>query len=320
MSKNIAIVAGEPFSINSEIIAKSWKLIRKNERKNIFVIGNFKLIKSQLQKKRIKIPIKEINNIKNIDSSNSLKVLNINLNFKNPFKINKKDKSIYVLNCLDKAHKLAREKIIFGFVNAPIDKKIFNSKYLGVTEYLSKKNKLKGEEVMLLFNKNLSVVPITTHLNIREVSKKLKSSLIEKKIKTLNKFYIKKLNIKPNIAVLGLNPHNAEGRPNSEEQKIIIPVIKKLKKKINVKGPYPADSLFMREKKSAFHVIVGMYHDQVLAPFKALYDFDAINVTLGLSYIRISPDHGTGKDIVFKNKANPLSLINSLKFFKLIKE
>tara|TARA_Y100001970_G_C14209947_1_gene846288 strand:- start:96 stop:1058 length:963 start_codon:yes stop_codon:yes gene_type:complete len=320
MKKNIAIIAGEPFSINSEIIAKSWRSINKNERKNIFVIGNFRLIKKQLERKKIKIKTKEINDIKDINSSNNLQIFNIHLNFKNPFKIKEKDNSKYVLKCLDTAHNFAKNKKILGFINAPIDKKIFKSKYPGVTEYLAKKNNLSDEEVMLLYNKELSVVPITTHLDLREVSKKLKSNLIQKKIKTLNKFYITRLNKKPKIAVLGLNPHNSEGKANSEEKRIIIPVVNKLKKKINIKGPFPADTLFMKGKKSQFDVIVGMYHDQVLAPFKALYNFNAINITLGLNYIRISPDHGTGKDIVYLNKANPMSLIQSLKFFKLIKK
>jgi len=88
--------------------------------------------------------------------------------------------------------------------------------------------------------------------------------------------------------------------------------------KIKVKGPVVADSSFMMLKKYKFDVIVGMYHDQVLTPFKALYKFDAINITLGLPFIRVSPDHGTGVNIIGKNIANPMSLIESIKFFKKI--
>ena len=79
-------------------------------------------------------------------------------------------------------------------------------------------------------------------------------------------------------------------------------------------GPFSADTIFLNKKKYRYDVIVGMYHDQVLAPFKAVYGFDAINVTLGLKYIRVSPDHGIAKDIVGSNKANPLSLIKAIEF------
>ena len=90
------------------------------------------------------------------------------------------------------------------------------------------------------------------------------------------------------------------------------------KLRINVKGPIASDSSFMISKKYNFDVLIGMYHDQVLAPFKALYSFDAINITLGLSYIRVSPDHGTGEDIMGKKIANPESLIEAIKFFNRI--
>jgi 4-hydroxythreonine-4-phosphate dehydrogenase len=165
----------------------------------------------------------------------------------------------------------------------------------------------------------LAVVPISTHIPVKEISRKLNKKLIEKKIITVNNFYSKLLKKKPKIAVLGLNPHNDEFRSESEENKIIIPTIKKLKKNhYKVIGPFSADTVFLNKKKYMYDVIVGMYHDQVLAPFKAIYGFDAINVTLGLKYIRVSPDHGIAKDIVASNKASPLSLIKAIEFiFKI---
>ena len=111
----------------------------------------------------------------------------------------------------------------------------------------------------------------------------------------MNKYYKNLFKKKPRIGVLGLNPHNAEYKNNSEEVKKIIPSVSKLKKiKINVEGPIVSDTVFV-EKFKKFDVIVGMYHDQVLSPFKSLFHFDAINITLGLSYIRVSPDHGPEK-------------------------
>ena len=119
---------------------------------------------------------------------------------------------------------------------------------------------------------------------------------------------------KPKIGILGLNPHNAELREKSEEKKIIIPAIKKMRKSgFNVHGPLVADTLFIEDFKK-YDVIVGMYHDQVITPFKTIFKFDAINVTLGLKYLRVSPDHGTAINLVGKNNANYNSLLNSIKF------
>ena len=167
---------------------------------------------------------------------------------------------------------------------------------------------------MLIYNKELAVSPITMHDDLRNISKKITKKKIIIKVNIINKWYKKNYNLKPKIGILGLNPHNAELRKNSEEKKIIIPAIGDLKKMtINISGPYVADTFFIKDFKK-FDVIIGMYHDQVLTPFKTLYKFNAINITLGLPYIRISPDHGVAKDIIGKNKADTTSLINCLKF------
>ena len=172
---------------------------------------------------------------------------------------------------------------------------------------------------MLIHNQKLSVVPLTTHIDIKDVTNKINFDLIKLKVTTLNKFYLKLFNKKPKIAILGLNPHNSENRINSIEKKIIMPAIIKLRKlNININGPFPADTVFNKKNIITYDVIVGMYHDQVLAPFKALYGYDAVNITLGLKYLRISPDHGTAQDIIGLNKANPKSLINSINFLNKV--
>jgi 4-hydroxythreonine-4-phosphate dehydrogenase len=314
MTKTFAITAGEPNSINSEIIAKCWN---ENKRRNYFIIGNVLLLKKQLSSLKINIPLFEIKSIREINNSKFLNIYNVPLNFKNPFNVEKVESSKYVLKCLDLAHDLAIKKLIPGFINCPIDKKkIFKTKNIGVTEYLANKNNLNKTEVMMIYNKKLAVVPITTHLSLKNVSKNINKSIIEKKIKTINNFYLKLIKRKPIIAVLGLNPHNNEMRVGSEENKIITPILQKLKKNnYKVKGPFAADTIFLNKKKYKYDVIVGMYHDQVLAPFKTLYDFDAINITLGLKYLRISPDHGIATDMIGEGKANHLSLLKAIEFF-----
>ena len=319
MTKLIAIVAGEPNSINSEIIAKAWKKVKN--KKNLFIIGNYSLLKKQIKKINIKINVSEIASIKDIKNNKKLNVLNVPLKFRSLFQNNIKNTKRYILESLNVAHNLALNKKIKAFINAPIDKKIFSNKYLGVTEYLASKNNIKNKEVMMIYNKKLSVIPLTTHLEIKNITNTINSNLIERKILTLNKSYYKLFKKKPKIAILGLNPHNSENRVNSFENKIIKPAIERLKKlNINIKGPYPADTVFNNQKKINYNVAVGMYHDQVLAPFKALYSYDAINITLGLKYLRVSPDHGTARDIIGLNKANPQSLISAINFLNEVND
>ena len=113
----------------------------------------------------------------------------------------------------------------------------------------------------------------------------------------------------------GLNPHCESPSKLNEEKKIIIPAINFLKRnKILINGPFSADTIFLKDKIKKFDVIVGMYHDQVLTPIKALYNFDAINITLGLPFIRISPDHGPNQNMYGKNLSNPKSLLQAIKF------
>ena len=200
-------------------------------------------------------------------------------------------------------------KKIKGIINCSINKRtFFKNKNLGITEFLALKNKVYKSEVMIIYNKKLSVVPLTTHIKINDVSKNIKKNLLIRKIKTLNKCYLKYFRKKPRIAVLGLNPHNFELKNKSEEIKIIKPAIKALKKRFKISGPYPSDTIFFKDNLKKYDVIVGMYHDQVLAPFKALFGFDAVNLTLGLPYIRMSPDHGIAEDKKKLNISNPQSL------------
>ena len=318
MKNLIGIVAGEPYSINSEVIAKTWKMKSEFKNSNVFVIGSYDLIKIQLKKLKIRVKLKKINSIKKQNFKKELLILDVPVKFNKPFEIKKKNKIKYVLDSIDLAVKMAKERKILGFINCPINKKeTFGNKKFGITEFLGKKLGVLGKEVMLIFNKELAVAPITTHIQLKKVSSNISKKKILDKLITINKFYSNNLKIKPKIGILGLNPHNDELRKMSEENKIILPAIKLLKKKkISVYGPLSPDTAFVDFKKKGFNVLVGMYHDQVLSPFKALFKFNAINITIGIPFIRISPDHGIGSDIIGKNIANPTSLMESIKFFQ----
>ena len=324
MNKPIAIIAGEPNSISSEIIFKCWKLKKKYIHKPLFIIGSVQLLNLQMKQLKYKIKIKKINKHFKIRDLNEIElpVYDIDYTQKKPFEKISSKSNKYIFKCFEVALKFVKDKKILGFINCPISKEyLFKNKHQGVTEFLSKKlNKKNNNEVMLIYNKKLSVSPITTHIPLNQVSKKINQYKIVEKVKIINNFYKKFLNKKPNFAILGLNPHNFSISKKSEEKKIINKAIKSLVKlKINAKGPVAPDSSFVIFKKYKFDVIIGMYHDQVLSPFKALYNFFAINITLGLPYIRISPDHGIAEDIVGEKIANPNSLIESIKFFNYIK-
>ena len=315
MKKKIILVTGDPNSINSELIFKCWKKLSKRIKKNLFLVSNCKLLKEQFKKLNYKTSIVSTNFNLEHRSSNKIKIINVNLNFKDPFKVSKKSSSKFVIQSLKVAHKLALDKKIAGLINCPIDKKLLNKKETGVTEFLASMCKIKkNSEVMIIMNNNLIVSPITTHLDIKSIVKNLSKDLIINKIKIINNWFKKSFIKKPKIGILGLNPHNAEFRVDSEENRIIKPAINELiKLGINAKGPLVSDTLFIKNYKN-FDVIVGMYHDQVLSPFKTLYKYNAINLTLGLRYIRVSPDHGVATDKILKKESNPESLLKCIKF------
>jgi len=322
MSKPIAIIAGEPNSISSEIIFKVWKLRKKYSHKPFLIIGSINLLNLQKKKLKYQIKTKKIKNNFKINDLNgsSLPIYDVNYSQKKTFQKISKISNNYIFKCFNIAINLVKSKKILGFINCPISKEcLFKKNYQGITEYLAKKSGKKGNEAMLIYNKRLSVSPLTTHIPLSRVSHKIIKSTIIKKIKTINIFYKKILKKKPKFAILGLNPHNFSPLKNSEEKKIILPAIKIIKKSgINVVGPISPDTSFMFFKEKKFDVIIGMYHDQVLTPFKALFKYNAINITVGLPYIRVSPDHGVAKDIVGKKTSNPTSLVESIKFFNHI--
>ena len=152
---------------------------------------------------------------------------------------------------------------------------------------------------------------------ISKVSKSITRKKIIENVLLINDFFIKKLHKKPKIAVLGLNPHCETINIFSEEDRIIKPALKYLlKKNINANGLYSADTFFLKKNINKFDVVIGMYHDQVLTPMKTLYNFDAINITLGLPFLRVSPDHGPNYEMIGKNKSDPQSVISAIKFFR----
>ena len=314
--KPIIIVCGEPNSIFFEIYFKSIRY--KKFKSPIILIASNKLIRLQMKKLNIKKKIRLINFFKldkyHLDNK-KINLINVNLNQNNAFdKITDKS-NIYIKKSFDIAIKILKSKITDKFINGPISKKFFlKKKYLGITEYLARKTDTKSF-AMLIFNPSLSVCPLTTHLPLKKVSKEINANLIKEKVKLINIFYKRYFKKNPKIALTGLNPHCESIDKFNEDEKIIRPTIKSLiKSNYRVTGPFAADTVFLKKNRENFDVIIGMYHDQVLTPMKTLFEYDAINITLGLPFIRVSPDHGPNERMLGKNISNPLSLIKALTF------
>ena len=316
-SKPIIIVCGEPNSIFSEILVKSFRSYRNN--KPIILIGSYNLIIKQLKKLKFNISLNLIDYEKEKFENliiNKINIIDVKYDFMKPFEKISSRSNDYISRCFNKAFDVIKKNKISGLINGPISKKYFlKKKYPGITEYLSKAFRIQNKYSMLIYNENLSISPIITHLPISKVSKKLDKADIIVKSLLISNFFRKTLSKKPKIAITGLNPHCENFLGTSEEKKIIIPAIKNLrKKKINIQGPFPADTIFLKKNIKKFDVIIGMYHDQVLSPIKAIYGFDAINITLGLPFLRVSPDHGPNTEMIGKNKSDPKSLIKAIKF------
>ena len=311
----ILIVTGEPNSVFLEIffkIHKKYKIINP-----VILISSNKLLVMQMQKLKFKKKIKIIDHSK-LDkyklNNKTINLINVDYHPAHAFEKISNKSNIFIENSFKLAFEIIKKYKISKFINGPISKKNFlNKKFLGITEYISKKFKAK-KTCMLIYNKDLSVCPITTHLPLKLVAKKISKKAIIEKLSLISSFYKRNFNKKPRIAILGLNPHCESVHRYDEDEKIIKPSVKYLNNKHNLSGPHSADTIFLKENRKKFDVIVGMYHDQVLTPLKTLYEYDAINITLGLPFTRISPDHGPNESMLGKNRSNYTSLLKAIQF------
>jgi 4-hydroxythreonine-4-phosphate dehydrogenase len=207
-------------------------------------------------------------------------------------------------------------------VTSPIAKSVLYSagfRHPGHTEFLAELASCGGkppQPVMLLWSPVLAVVPVTIHLSVRDAVAQLSSELIVNTARIVVKDLQRRFGLaRPRLAVSGLNPHAGEyGSLGTEDEAIVAPAIETLRGDgIEVRGPLPADTMFHEAARKTYDCAICMYHDQALIPVKTLAFDDAVNVTLGLPFIRTSPDHGTAFDIAGTGRANPSSLIAALR-------
>jgi 4-hydroxythreonine-4-phosphate dehydrogenase len=295
------VFLGDLDSINLELIHNSHNYL-KNKVEYI-LLGNIKDASKYLSKINSKIEINEIYNPLNFENykKNNLNFFNIENIYKEKYQT--------LLNQLSIANHLSNSSQI-DLVTLPINKSVFKKKieFTGMTEYLAKIN--KRNTIMLMHGEKFSVIPLTTHINLKDVRKYLNKKYLNLKLTLINKQIqrrIYELNFK-SIKFLCYNPHCSEENTIGNEDRKITEIIKKFK---NIYGPLSADSAFNKIQNNL--LFISMYHDQALIPFKIL-NKKGINLTLGLNYRRLSPAHGTAGDIKYKNIANLSSYIACMNF------
>ncbi|MBI4368019.1 MAG: 4-hydroxythreonine-4-phosphate dehydrogenase PdxA [Candidatus Omnitrophica bacterium] len=208
--------------------------------------------------------------------------------------------------------------LIDGLVTAPVHKsavRLVDPKFSGHTEYLARVARVQ-EFAMMFVSDRLRVTLATIHLPLKKVSRSLTKEGIESKIKLTHDFLKRYLKIEfPKIGVAALNPHGREF--GTEEEEIIVPAVECARRSgIQVEGPLPGDQVFFDAYEKRLDAVVAMYHDQGLAPFKMIAFREGVNVTLGLPYLRTSPDHGTAFNIAYQNRAFPDAFVQSIRLIE----
>ena len=324
----VGISLGDLNGIGVEVILKTFEDNRMLDFCTPVIFGSSKII--SFHKKALNNSI-QINEITSIDEINHAKLNLLNIwNEDVEVEIGKASKvsGEYAAKSLEHSVEQLKKNKIDVLLTAPINKETIQSEtfcFPGHTEFLEEK--LDGKSLMILMTNELKIGLITGHIPIAKVAETISPELIKEKVEIMHQSLRQDFGInKPKIAVLGLNPHCGDkGVIGKEEDLIIKPTIDKIKENGKlVYGPYSADGFFGSKTYEKFDGILAMYHDQGLAPFKALSFGNGVNYTAGLSEIRTSPDHGTGFDIAGKNIADPSSfkaaLFTAIDVFKSRKE
>jgi 4-hydroxythreonine-4-phosphate dehydrogenase len=324
----VGISIGDINGIGIEVILKTFKDKRMLEFCTPVLFGSTKVVSYHKKALNIETPIHGINSINQINH-NKINLLNI---WKEDVEIElgnaTSSSGEYAAKSLESAVNQLKNKTIDVLLTAPINKETIQSEtfnFPGHTEYLE--DKLEGKSLMILMTDELRIGLVTGHIPISKVAEAITPELIKDKVATMHSSLIEDFGIsKPKIAVLGLNPHCGDkGVIGKEDDEVIQPTVSEIRETGKlVFGPYAADGFFGSETYKQFDGVLAMYHDQGLAPFKALSFGGGVNFTAGLSEIRTSPDHGTGFDIAGKNQASETSfteaLFTAIKIFRSRKQ
>jgi 4-hydroxythreonine-4-phosphate dehydrogenase len=326
----IGITMGDPGGIGPEIIIKTLRRLKPPRQVRLLVIGDWEVFELLKRKTKLGIPFRRVDSpdapswregrVHFLDvSQETAKLLQRYSPAEDPasFKIGEVSRvnAAMTLAALAKATELAVQGRIRAIATAPLNKealRLLEPSFRGHTEYLAHASGCR-EFAMMFVSPKLKVTLVTLHIPLKRVSEVLTSELIESKIRLTDHFLKTHFKIpRPKIAVCALNPHGKE--TGEEEEKVIIPAIAALRKlRVDVRGPFPSDILFYYAYRGQYDAVVSMYHDQGLGPFKMQALHEGVNVTVGLPFVRTSPDHGTAFDIAWQRKADPSSMTASLR-------
>ena len=310
----IVITCGDPSGIGPEIVQKAWICLKKHHLNEFFWIGD------PLHLPDRNIPWQQIEHPDQASKvfGDALPILIHK--FAHPIKVgqHQPENAADIITVIKRAVSLVKTNKAKALCTSPINKNVLmsgaNFPYTGHTEFLANLDAIDNPVMMLACSK-LKVVPLTTHIPLKDVPDRISKKLLTETIKITNAAMKEKFGIsEPILAISGLNPHAGEnGQLGDEEEKIIIPVIRDLEGKINIIGPLSADTMFHPDARAKYDVAITMYHDQALVPLKTIGFDEGVNITLGLSFIRTSPDHGTAFDIAGQNAANETATVNAIK-------
>ena len=317
----LAVSLGDPAGVGPELICEAWARREEERLPPFFVCGGRDLLIAAARQRKLDIPFAGVAGLAEVQGAfaDILPVLGRPDCPYSPGQPNEAG-ALLALASLETAAAWAVDGLAGGVVTGPIAKSLLAEvgfAFPGQTEFVADAAETAADDaVMMLAGPQLRTVPLTVHIALAEVPRQLTTELIVRRVRIVAQALRVDFGIAtPRLAICGLNPHAGEsGRMGREEMEIIAPAIAALRAEgINATGPHPADTLFAPRKRSTYDVAIAMYHDQALAPLKAL-DFDqGVNVTLGLPIVRTSPDHGTAFDIAGKGIADPGAMIAAIR-------
>jgi 4-hydroxythreonine-4-phosphate dehydrogenase len=319
----LVLTQGEPASIAPEITAKAWSALREQEDYSFFLLGDGGDFAARIASVGLSIPLRQISRPADADEvfAEGLPVLHRTMPQPSRAAWIDTRNSSFVINMIAEAAELCLAGLAGGMVTNPIHKDALYSvgfKHEGHTDFLATISRAGGHqvsEVMMLVAPGLRAVPLTVHLPLHKVPEMVTAEAIIVQAQVIVTALRHQFGIaNPRLWVTGLNPHAGEnGAMGNEEQNVIAPAVEALRRgRVDVVGPVPADTAFSPEARAQYDAILCMYHDQALIPVKTLDFHGGVNVTLGLPFIRTSPDHGTALNLAGKGQARADSLIAAL--------
>lgn len=315
MIPTILLTQGDINGVGTEIILKAFPKLRRLKAR-FCAVGSMREFEFHRERLGFRVPLVEARALDELDAlpRSALAVLNVEHNARTKFGQIRADAGDLAMRAVERAAKLCLEKKADAMVTAPIHKEAIAKAgwtFEGHTDFLAHLSNRNAQMLLVDERSKLRVALATVHVPLAKVSERLTAQSLEEKIRTLREALRREFAIaEPRVAVLGLNPHASDGGViGREEEDLLKPTLKRLKRRFRLDGPFAADGFFGAKRYRDYDATLAMYHDQALIPFKLLAFETGVNMTLGLPFARTSPDHGTAFDIAGKGVANASSFI-----------